>query len=110
MNVRAEPHVVGKIPAHIVGILVDHDLIAIPKPITAVADIDRGDTEIKSAKPETAGTASGKPPDVMRAKATTEVAMLPRMIEMQFGSWPMSDPRAVVVYVRRFRMTFRITK
>jgi hypothetical protein len=111
VNVCTEPHVVGEIPTHVVGIFIDHNLIAVPQPIADVAHVDRGHAEIESAEPETAGAASGKPPDVMGPKASAEVAVLPRVIEMQFGPrFLVSDPRAVVMDVRSVGMTLSIAK
>ena len=82
MNVRTETYVVGEIPAHIVGIFVDHDLVAIPEPVADIADVNRSYAEIKPAKPEAAGTASNQPPYVTAAETAREMPVFPGMVEM----------------------------
>ncbi len=109
MNVSAEPHVVGQVPAHVIGIFIDHDLIAVPQPVAAVADVDRCHAEVESAKPEAAGTATSQPPDVPFAEATGEVPVLEGMIQVVariVRPAIVADPFvAFRVYVRRFGMT-----
>ena len=39
MNVRAQPNVVRKIPAIVIGIVINYDLIGVPEPIVAEAEI-----------------------------------------------------------------------
>ena len=83
VDVGAEANVIGQVPAVVIGILVDDDLVGIPEPIVAIAYIRVSDVEIKAAKPEAPGTATGDAPNVAAAEAAGEVAMLPRMIEME---------------------------
>ena len=100
-------HVVGEIPAVVVGIFVDHDLVAVPVPVVAIGEIKRGNAEVEAAKPEAAGAASADAPDVAAAEAAGEAAMLPGMIEVEAGvvaSSVVSNPLAVVVDVRSFGM------
>ena len=77
MNVGAESSVIGQIPAVVVGIFVDNDLIRIPEPIAAVADIVRSNAEVKAAEPETRWAAASKMPDVATTKAPGKATMLP---------------------------------
>jgi hypothetical protein len=94
-----------------VGIFIDHDLIAVPEPVTAQGKVKGGDAESEAAKPETAGAASTDAPDVAAAEAAGEAAVLPGMIEVEAGviaSGVVSDPSAVVVDVRSFRMAFPV--
>src|SRR5271169_3949927 len=76
MNVGAQPDVVSEIPAVVVGIFVDHDIVAVPEPVIAIGQVKRGDAEVVAAKPETAGIASLNAPAVSAAKAAVEAAML----------------------------------
>ena len=83
VNVGAKPDIVGEIPPIVVGILVNHDIVAIPKPIAAVTDIERSDAEIETAEPEAAGTTAAEVPDVSAAEAAGKAAVLPGMIEVK---------------------------
>jgi hypothetical protein len=74
VHIGAEPDVVSQVPAIVVGIFVNHDIVAIPKPVAAITDV------------EGAG----------------EVSMLPGMIEMIVDVGPagvVADPLAVVMNV-----------
>jgi hypothetical protein len=91
-----------------VWVLINHDFIAIPKPIPAEAYIVGSNGEEEAAKPEAARTAALKSEDVAGAKPASEMAVLPgvlqvivRVITASF----MSNPLAVVVNVRRFRVS-----
>ncbi len=111
MDVGAELHVVGEIPAVVVGVFVDHDLVAVPEPVIAEGQVKGADAEVEAAEPETVGAASGDAPDMAAAEAAGEVAMLPGMIEVEAGviaSGVVPDPFAVVVDVRGFGMAFMV--
>jgi hypothetical protein len=111
VNVGPEPDVVGEIPAHVVGIFVDHDLIAIPGPVAAEAEVDWSHTEVEAAEPEAAGATAAEVPDVAASEAAGEVAVFPGMIEMEPGSVVavvVSDPGAVVMDMRSFRMSVNV--
>src|SRR5271167_1459087 len=58
MDVGSEAHVVGQVPAIVVRILVDNDVVAGPIPITAESKVDRGNAPVPSAKPEPAWAAT----------------------------------------------------
>jgi len=58
VDVGTQPHVVGEVPAVVVRVFVDHNLIAVPEPVTAVTHVERCDIEIETSKPEPARTAS----------------------------------------------------
>ena len=107
VDVGAEANVVGEVPTDVVGVFVDDDLVAVPEPTVAEADVIGSDAEIEATEPEAGRTAAGEMPDMAAAKAAGEMAMLPRMIEMIVrivGAGVMANPLAVVVYVRRFGM------
>src|ERR1700722_10438286 len=82
MHIGAEAHIVGKIPAHMVGVLINHNLIRVPEPVIAEGQIGRGHRPVPAVEPEPARTAATNPPYVTGTKATGKVAMLPRLIEM----------------------------
>jgi len=94
-----------------VGIFIDHDLIAVPEPVTAQGKVKGGDAESEAAKPETAGAASTDAPDVAAAEAAFKATMLPGMIKVETGviaSSVVSDPTAVVVDVRGVGVAFPV--
>ena len=91
-----------------VGIIVDDDVVAVPKPVVAEADVIGGDAEIEATEPEAIGTASCEMPNVAAAKAAGEVSVLPGVIEVVVRIvWAgvVADPFAVGVDVRRVGMT-----
>jgi hypothetical protein len=76
VNVRSETHVVGQVPSIVIGIFIDHHLVAVPQPVGAEADVHRGNAEVKTIEPEPAGTAAGQPPPVTFAKSAGEAPSL----------------------------------
>jgi len=85
VNVSPQPHVIGKVPADVIRILVDDDFVGVPEPTIAEAKIVRGDAKVEPAKPEAVRAASCKVPDVVRAEAAREVSVLPGMIDMEMS-------------------------
>lgn len=61
VDISAKAHIVGQVPAWMVGIFVDDDVIGVPEPAIAESDVDRRDRPELSMKPEPARPASGKP-------------------------------------------------
>jgi len=82
MHISAEPFVVGKIPADVIGILINHDVVRVPEPPLAKGYVKGSNAPVPSVEPEAARPSAGKVPDVMRTKATTPMAMLPWAVEM----------------------------
>src|SRR5580693_308751 len=84
LNVHVSPktHVVSQVPAIVVGIFVDHDVVPTPVPITAEAHIIRGDTEIEATEPKSARPASREMPDVSAAKTAGKTTVLKRMVHV----------------------------
>ena len=108
MNVSAESHVVSEIPAVVVGILIDDDVIAIPEPVATVANVIRSHAEIEAAEPEAVGAASSQMPDVAAAEAARKASVLPGMIKVIVsivGASAMANPFAIGMDVRRIRMS-----
>lgn len=102
MNISPEAHVVGQVPADVVGVLVNDDIVSIPVPIIAETDIVGGDAEVGAAKPEATGTASGEMPDMTAAKTAGEVSVLPWVVEMIVrivGTGIVANPFSVGVYM-----------
>src|ERR1039457_5316408 len=92
-----------------VGVLVDHDLIASPVPARDDVVIVCGDVPEKIAEPEAFPVSSRKHEYMLRSKATGEAPVCPRLIDVIMrivGATIMSDPLIVLgMNVRNFRMT-----
>src|SRR5579863_7875219 len=98
MDVGAEPDVVGKVPAIVVGVFVNNDVVAIPEPVVAVGEVECADAEVETAEPEAAGSTAAEMPDMTAAEASREVAVFPGMVQMHAGivaSGIVADPLAV---------------
>jgi len=111
VNVGAQPDVVSEIPAFVVGVFIDRDIVAIPKPVVGIGKVKRGDAEVIAAKPEAAGIASLNAPAMSTAEAAVEAAMLPGVIDVEahiVAATFMSNPFAVVVNVRGFGVAFAV--
>ena len=113
MDVSSEPDVVGQVPARVIRVVIDRDVIAIPKPVIRVGNVVRGDRKIKTIEPETVGTASTKTPDMATAKASGEAPMFKRMIQMiasVVSTCVMADPLSVRMHVGSFRMPLPVAE
>lgn len=82
MDVGAQPGVIGEIPARIVAIGVEDDIVAIPKPVVAITHVGWSDHEEISVEVEAVWASAFEAIDVARAKFTREMAVFPRTIEV----------------------------
>jgi hypothetical protein len=108
VDIGPETDVVGEVPAVVIRVVVDYDLIGAPIPVTAVAEIVRRYAEEESVKPEAVGASSAKAPDVPAANSTRKASIRPGTIEMimrvtasRVMANPLVTPR---VYVRSIGM------
>ena len=111
MNVDAESHVVGQIPADVVGIVVDDDIIAIPVPAIAIRHIEWRHVEIKSVEPEPVRATSAESPNMAGADSAFEATMLPWMVQMEAciaAPFRMTHPFAIFVDVWSVRVSLTI--
>ena len=96
-----------------VGIFIDHDLIAVPEPVGTQGQVEGCNAESPAVKPESTGTASANAPDVAASEAAGEVPVLPGMIEVEPRVVPsrvMPDPGAVVMDMWGLGMALVIVK
>jgi hypothetical protein len=103
VDVGAQADVVGQVPADVVGVFVDDDVVAGPVPVVAIGKVKGSNAEVEAAEPEAARTAASETPDVFGAKASSEMTVRPGMIEMEagvVGALLMADPVALGVNVR----------
>ena len=113
MDVGPQARVVSQVPAVVVGIFVDHDVVAAPVPVAAVADIERSHAELEAAEPEAAGTAPSEMSDMASAEPAGKVSVLPRVVKVKAGiivALVMPNPLTVLVNVGSFRMAWAILK
>src|ERR1017187_5223062 len=99
VHVRAEPRVIGQVPAVVVRVLVDHDLVAVPEPVAHVVVLERRDLKSEAAEPESFPGAAAEPEDVLWTETSREPAMCPDVVEVVLGiAAPgiMSNPAAVI--------------
>jgi hypothetical protein len=85
MDVSAQPDVVSQIPAVVVRIFIDHDIVGTPVPVVAISEIIGRNRKIETAEPEAARAASFDPKRMTSAEATRKAAMLPGMVEVVVG-------------------------
>jgi hypothetical protein len=82
MNVGSEPHVVSQIPAVVVGIFVDHDIVSAPVPVIAVAEIILRNRKVEAAEPEAARASPFDSKRVSLPESATKSSVLERMIDV----------------------------
>jgi hypothetical protein len=105
VHIGAESRIVGEIPAFVIRIVVDDDVVVSPIPIINVGEIEGSYAEVKSAEPETAGSSTAEAPYVARSETALEAAMLPGMVKVESGiatAIGVADPLVILVDVRSF--------
>ena len=113
MGVHTQPGVVREIPADVIGIVVHHDRIALPKPAIDDAVIPGRDAEIEAAEPEAISVSSLQPEDMAGTEPARETPVLIGAIQMVVSiatAGIVSNPSAVGVNVRRVWMARRVAK
>jgi hypothetical protein len=91
----------------VVGVIVNHDLVAIPKPVIAIGKVEGSHGEVGIVEPEPLAASAGKMPNVIFADASSEPAVFPWVIEVVpriVTARIMADPFAVRMNVRRVGM------
>ena len=110
--IRSQPDVVGEVPAWIVGIIVQDDVVVVPLPVSAIIVVVRRNLKEEAAKLEALAVSAVKAPNVTRADGLREAAVFPRVVGMIVGVMSlMSHPLVIFrVYVGSFRVAFLIAK
>src|SRR5215471_19766422 len=83
MDIGSGPRVISQIPAGMIGVLVDHDRIAVPKPIVHIREIERGNSKIITGEPKSLAVAAFEVEDMLGPKASAKMAVLKRMVLMK---------------------------
>ena len=66
-----------------VRVFVNHNVVTVPEPVTAIGSIVVRNSEKEPAKPEAAGPATFKPKDMAMPKASGEVSVRPWVIKVE---------------------------
>ncbi len=69
VDVCPQPRVVSQVPSHMVRIVIDHDVVAVPQPVGAGIVIVGRSLEEKSADIEAVSIAAMQPPDMLAVRA-----------------------------------------
>ena len=113
VDVGAETDVVGEVPADVIRVVVEDDVIGAPIPIRAVTKVIGSYAEKESAEPEAIRTASAKTPDVSATDFAGEVTVRPGMVKVIVGivaSRAMADPLVIGVDVRCIWVVRRVAE
>jgi hypothetical protein len=113
VHVNAQPDVIGKVIAGVVWIVIDHDVVVVPEPVVSVVVIVLRELEVEAANAEPFAIAATKAPDVLRANASREASVFPRMVQMIVGvpaARVVSHPNIILVNVRGLGMVGLIVK
>jgi hypothetical protein len=106
VDVSSQPDVVGEIPAWILGIIVDDDVVAAPIPVVDEAQIHGANAPEEAVETEPIRTAAAQMPDVAASDAAVKAAMFERAIQVVIYTCAvMSHPLATGVDVGRFGMS-----
>lgn len=85
VSVRAEARIVGEVPAGVVGVVVDYNLIAGPIPIGYDGVVVRENAPVEIVEPEALAISSLKVEDVFGTEACGKAAMRPGVIQVEAG-------------------------
>lgn len=95
-----------------IRVVVNHDLIALPVPVSDDGIVVGKNAPVKVVEPEALAVSSLKPEDMLGTDAPREVTMCPRVIQVEPGVVAASvvpHPFVVAgVYVRDFRMSLMV--
>lgn len=112
MDIFACADVVSQIPADMVGIVVDHDIVIVPKPVAAIVIVVWRDLEEEATNIEPISTAAAQSPNVPWAKAGSEMPVLPGMVKMivlVIAARIVANPAVIFsMHVGSFRMAFLV--
>jgi hypothetical protein len=112
VGIGSEAGVIGEIPAWVIGVVVYHDVVAVPQPIAGVVKVVRSYAPEEAAKPETISASAFEAIDVVATNFTAEASVFPYVILVVpsiVAATFMTDPLIVLsMHVRSFGMTLLI--
>jgi hypothetical protein len=112
VRIGSEPGVIGEIPTWVIGIVVYHDIVAVPQPIAGVAIVVRGHVPEEATEPEMVPVSAFEAINVVATNFSAEVPVFPYVILMitsVVAAPVMTDPLiAVSMNVRGFGMALLV--
>jgi len=97
-----------------IGIGIEHDVVAIPKPVVAVVIVGGSNAKKEAVKAEAIAVPASEAVDVGGAKSAWKMSVLPGAVEVVTGIVPaaiMADPAIVIrIHVGRIRMSGLLCK
>jgi len=103
MNVSAKPYVIRQIPTLVVGVVIDHNVVAVPQPAITESHVRRCDVPVPSVEPKTSGATTAEVPNMVATESAGEVSVLPRFVEMQ------AKGRSTVRFTQSSTFSFRLS-
>jgi hypothetical protein len=91
----------------VVGVFVNHDVVAVPIPAIGICKVKRSYAEVKAAKPETSRVATLDVPAVSAPETALKAPVYPGVVKAEMIVIPapvMTDPLAIAVDVGSFGM------
>ena len=85
VSVGTEPGVIGEVPAGVVGIGIDYDVVVIPQPSVCIVVVIGRHLEKVAVDIKSIAVTAAKPPDVLRPDTAAEASVFPWVIEMIVG-------------------------
>ena len=112
MDIGAEAGVIREVPAWVIGIVVQHDVIAVPQPIVGVVVVVRRDAPEITSEPETVAASAFDAINVIAANFAAEVSVFPNVVLVVtsiVAASVMADPLIVLsMNVRSFGMAWLV--
>src|SRR5579863_8932709 len=99
MHIGSQADVIREIPARMVRIVVDDDIVRVPEPAVAVPHVIGRNAPVPVVEPESPRAAAAQMPYMARAEAAAKAAMLPGMVQMKVrvvAAGVVADPRVTV--------------
>jgi hypothetical protein len=98
----------------VIGVVIDHDVIAVPEPVVSVVVVIGRYREKETAEAKPLPAAATQPPNMLRANRTGESSVLPRMVKVivsVVAAGVVSYPGVILrVNVRSLRVARLITE
>src|ERR1700688_3475465 len=82
VDIGAKPDVVGQVPPHVIGIVIDHDVVSAPVPVAAVTYIVGSNREEEATDAEALWATSSKSPNVAPTDGSGKMSVLPSPVDV----------------------------
>jgi len=98
VNVSTETGVIREIPTEVIGVVIDHDLIAAPVPGRDIGHVKCGNAPVEIIEPKSIRVTATQHPHMSAAESAREAAVRIGMIQMEaaiVAALVVSDPSVV---------------